>query len=337
MKAAPEYTGSERIRRVHRVDTNSIIPHDVRRALRRYGITEIRQSWLNLGRECPHAALLDSINDVDGPNNRAAFFGSLCHLAISNFEQLEKHGQTQEFWSNIIEVYRDIDPRSVTGIDSFTDLASAMASPKPLGVYLSEALINCVKPIRRAGRILSIEERVEYLDGNDAFPVWITGTLDMTSIVMRVNTCITDMKSSGISGPFFGGSLQKQTDTIVDDRQLLHYGMLYALKHGKVPSVYGKIFPVNAVPYKIGEKKGFDRGDIWVNNVIDNPGRRLAAYAADMVETLRSWSTGGFYRSFPKRYGKNGCDTCYHRGSCVPDSAQLSTGIKVPWSTEDDE
>jgi hypothetical protein len=291
----------------------------MQRALVRQQWTEIHQSDLSKGRECPWSLHLSTKKTEQDAASLHAFLGSIFHAGLELGETVKVMNDF-EFWLSLMQQQMS---RGTYRIEEhqLIDLAQDITTGRSIGLTMCDLVYQTWEELARAGiEIISIEERMEIVSGLIRF----VGTLDMRAM-LRGQHIIIDVKTSGLWGAVINGaSIKKQgmsLDELFCHTQLKHYDWM-GVKLGKPKaSMYALLTPANLVPYTKngnGYKKGERRGSL-LNFTPAASDAMLRSYELDIIQFLRSYVAGP-YRAYPTNFGTPLCPGCRYYGPCMKDT-----------------
>lgn len=317
----------------------TILTDSVRRKLHDRGWTDIHQSQLSQGRECPQR-LHFALGKQQRTMSCHALLGSMFHRAIELSLPLSEMSQV-EVWiylmnsiiaeGNTTYFYRGSPLREADVIDFAHDLVAG----RSIGVPVGELVFKVLDNFKQYGiTVLAVEQKMTIIDGSQ-YPVSFTGTLDLL-VQWAGKIGVLDCKTSGLWGPLLDGegSVKKQGyshEELFSHSQLRHYLWMRSVLGDAHADVIGLLTPSNLVPYKTGAEKGQPRGAMLLT--IPAPSKKdVLGYQADVVNFLNRYVEGP-YRAFPTNFGKPLCPGCPYYNGCIKDN--LSTNQAAALSHPD--
>jgi hypothetical protein len=303
----------------------TVLSLELRKKLHAIGWTEIHQSQLSMGRECPQKLHL-YLGGQKRTMSCHALLGSVFHRAVELQLPISEMGH--DLWIYLMEnlitegnttyMYRGapIQPHNVV------DLAMDLESGRSLGVSLGELVMKVLDQLKAMNAIiLAVEDRMEYVDGGQ-YPIRFVGTLDLLTS-SPIGLGIWDCKTSGLWGPLLAGkgSVKKQSmshDELFCHTQLRHYEWLRKMLLRDKASNYALMTPANLVPYKVGAEKGQPRGSLVLATMAASV-KDIDSYQNDIVNFLSRYVDGP-YRAFPTNFGTPLCPGCPYFNTCLRDN-----------------
>jgi hypothetical protein len=291
----------------------------LQRGLVAAGYTEIHQSGLNMGRECPQKLHLSTRHREQRSMGLHALFGSVFHAGIELNESVENMC-SMEFWLAVIQ---QVASRDVYRVEQaqLIDYAQDLTVGRSIGKSMCELIMETMAELARCGIMInSIEERLVLKSGKVSF----VGTLDMRAS-MNGEPMIIDVKTSGLWGPVIDQSAIKKQSYSAEElfchTQLRHYDwMSYRMGLGK-SSVYALLTPANLIPYAkngAGYNKGDKRGSL-LHLVPAATDEAIRSYELDVINFLKGYVNGP-YRAYPTNFGKPLCPGCPYYNVCMKDT-----------------
>lgn len=324
------------------------LSHEVRKKMHELGWTEVHQTDINKGRECPYQLYLSLLQrNGTGREKRVmsphALLGTVFHKAFEEYDMCCQMGMDPWFWRQLFlqTLARDeettnyvLNDNVITETSPLIDQWSlAMSNSKAFGISPANIIRRLMEPIKQGGwEIVGQEYQLEYIDGDGTqYPIRFVGTIDMV-VMIAAMLYIVDLKTYGFWDPIIKGegsvkSQSHEEQAIQLDPQMRHYDALYWLITGLSTDGYGLIFPSNAVPYlKSGKnyKAGDERGQKFA--LVPSLGPHFRKnYIEDLMGQISCWVNGGFHRSYPRMFGKLYCPSCPHYQSCLGSSKAFVT------------
>jgi hypothetical protein len=319
-----------------------LLPTDVREKMIQLHWTEVHQSGLSKGRECPKRLKFALAEDSERSRRVGSIYmllGSVFHNAMEFKDQTASFGDTYGYWMDIFAMLMSDQDYYFNGKlveeSDVVEFSRKLADSSTFyGIRTMDIIEQMYVDIDNYGfTVESVEKRMEFKDGFGSSAVSFVGTADM---ILKSKhgpfRCLMDTKTSGLWGPLLGtGSVKKQSWDMVKIQfhpQLRHYDWMLNKIDPSYEDIqsYGLMFPANLVPYVKGKEAGQARGAVMQMAVKHTYAQRQM-YERDMVETITQWVRHGFYRGQPLGMGfQPACPDCPFFGSCMGSDRMVSTG-----------